>query len=150
MVVSVVPIPVVWHRSWEMSVMDVAIEVRGQRSGDELRSLCEWLVADERLRGRVRLDIAPPVPGTLGSALETLSVAVGPGGVATALASVLITWIRRRTGSVSLKVSKPDGSTYELNAAPVRGLTATEVRELAGELAQRLAPEPEGTQADGS
>ncbi|SFY49741.1 effector-associated constant component EACC1 [Streptomyces sp. F-1] len=118
--------------------MDVKVAVDGGRAADELRSLREWLVADPSLRGRVRLEAAPPAPGTLGSALETLSVALGPGGVATALASVLITWIRRRSGGVTLTVRRGDGASFGLKAPSVRELSPQDVTELTRRLSESL------------
>jgi hypothetical protein len=118
----------------------VVVEVVGDRSADELRSLRDWLVAEEELRGRVRLELPPPEPGALGSAVEALTVALGPGGVATAAASVLISWLRRRTGNVSVKVVRPDGTSTEFSATNVSGLDATEVRRIAAELSRSLDP----------
>lgn len=118
----------------------VVIEVTGDRPADELRSLRDWLVAEEELRGRVRLELSPPKPGALGSAVAALTVALGPGGVATAAASVLISWIRRRTGTVSVKVSRPDGTSTEFSATNVSGLDATEVQRITAELSRSLNP----------
>ncbi|WP_317440941.1 effector-associated constant component EACC1 [Streptomyces collinus] len=116
--------------------MKLAID--GPSPADELRSLREWLVTDPALRGRVGLEAPPPAPGTLGSALETLAVAVGPGGVATALASVLVSWIRRRSGGVTLTVRRADGSSFELKVASVRGLTPKDVTEMTRQLSDSL------------
>lgn len=77
-------------------------------------------------------------PGTLGSALETLAVALGPGGVATVTASVLIAWLRRRTSDVTLKVSRPDGASYEFSATNVTALDPAGVRELEERLSRAL------------
>lgn len=122
--------------------MDVAIEILGQQgSPDELRSLRQWMVEEEALRGRVRLVSAAPEPGALGGVVETLAIALAPGGVATALASVVITWIRRRTGNVVVKISEPGGKTYELSADNVRILSAEDLQEIAGKLARDLGDE---------
>lgn len=110
--------------------MKLTLAVESRLAADELRSLREWLVADEELRGRVRLSEAAPAPGTLGSVVDTLVVALGPGGVATATASVLIAWIRRRKSDVTIKGTRQDGSSFELHA--------TNVPEL-GELAKLLS-----------
>ena len=40
----------------------------------------------------------------------------------TALASVVIAWLRRRTGSVAVRLTRPDGSLVELAADRVRAL----------------------------
>ncbi|MEV7601332.1 hypothetical protein AB0O91_28595 [Kitasatospora sp. NPDC089797] len=133
----------------------ISVTVEGTDSADDLRSLRQWLVEDDRLRGRVRLAEAPPAPGTLGALLDTLTVTLGPGGVATAVASVLISWVRRQRGNVSVKVTRPDGTTAEFSATHVSGLEAPEVRRLAAEFSRSLdqapgpAAEPGRTHAAG-
>jgi hypothetical protein len=52
---------------------------------------------------------------------------------------VLVTWIRHRTGSVKITGTRPDGSTFDLEATHVRDLDAAAVRELAAKIAD--APE---------
>ncbi|MFE5587090.1 hypothetical protein [Kitasatospora sp. NPDC056531] len=116
----------------------ILVKVEGGNSADDLRSLRQWLLEEDQLRGRVRLVEAPPAPGTLGAVLDTLTVALGPGGVATAVASVLISWIRRQRGNVSVKVTRPDGTVTEFSATHVSGLEAPQVRQLAAELSRSL------------
>ncbi|MER6029925.1 hypothetical protein [Streptomyces sp. NPDC001851] len=118
----------------------LVVEVAGDRAADELRSLRDWLVAEEELRGRVRLELSPPAPGALGSLVAALTVALGPGGVATAAASVLISWLRRRTGDVSVKVVRPDGTAAEFSASNVHGLDAAEIQRITAELSRSLDP----------
>jgi hypothetical protein len=118
----------------------ITIEVAGDRAADEFRSLRDWLVAEEELRGQVRLELPPPDPGALGSVVEALTVALGPGGVATAAASVLISWLRRRTGNVSVKVVRTDGTSAEFSATHVSGLNATEVQRITADLSRSLEP----------
>ncbi len=65
-----------------------------------------------------------------GSVAETLMVTVGQGGVATAVASVLISWIRRQSGKVSVNLTRPDGAEVTITADRIRGLTTEEVRSL--------------------
>lgn len=118
--------------------MDVAIELNSRGSTDDLHSLRQWIVDDDVLRGRVRLVNTPPELGTLGGVVETLAVALAPGGMATALASVLITWIRRRTGNVIMRITEPDGRSYEISASNVRTLSADEIKEITAQLARDL------------
>lgn len=68
-------------------------------SAPALRSLHSWLVKEPQLKGRVRLAPGVPEPDRLGPGLDAVLIALGPGGVATAVASVAIAWIRRQTGS---------------------------------------------------
>ncbi|NUS44046.1 MAG: hypothetical protein HOQ24_10210 [Mycobacteriaceae bacterium] len=115
--------------------MDVTLRVEARRTVDETHSLLDWLQADGALRGRVRQVRSEPPPGVLGPGVDSLVVALGPGGVATALATVLVTWIRRRTSDVTLKVTGPDGETYELNVTNVGNVDAAAVQNLARRLA---------------
>lgn len=112
-----------------------------------MRSLRAWLVGDDTLRGRVQLAAAAPEPGTLGGELETLAIALGPGGAATALAGALITWIRRQAGSIRVKVAGPDGAFVEVTASRARGLDAAQVQGLVTEVLDFLT---EGTTDSGS
>ncbi|WP_308012154.1 effector-associated constant component EACC1 [Actinacidiphila acidipaludis] len=122
--------------------MDVTLEVEGHRAADELRSLREWLLNEDGLRGRVRLVDGPVVPGTLGAGVEALAVALAPGGIATAVASVLIAWIRHRTSDVTLKVTRPDGTSYELTATDVPDFGTAAVADLAAQLSASAASTP--------
>lgn len=117
---------------------DLRITVAGQGAVAELRSLRAWLTSESALRGRVRLIQGQAAPDALGSLPEALVVALGPGGVATAAATVLIAWIRRRTGDVSVRVSRSDGAETEVTATHVRGLDAAAVREMVAEWSRSL------------
>ena len=55
--------------------------------------------------------------------------------MATAFASVLVAWIRRRAGSVTVKVTRPGGATFELTAERVRELNAEDLQKQAAQLA---------------
>ncbi|MCX4400079.1 hypothetical protein OG887_43230 (plasmid) [Streptomyces sp. NBC_00053] len=118
--------------------MSVTVALAGAGTADELRSLHEWLSAEEELRGRVRLVQSPPPPNALGSVPEMLTVALAPGGVSAVLASAAIAWMRHRTGEVVCKLTKPDGTSVEVSAQRVRGSDVAEVRELVTELTQML------------
>ncbi|MFD8361888.1 hypothetical protein ACH4GZ_28380 [Streptomyces hygroscopicus] len=126
--------------------MDVTVAITGTGAADELRSLHQWLIAEEELRGRVRLVESPPPTGTLGSIPQMLAVALAPGGVAAALASVAIAWMRHRTGEVVCKMTRSDGASVEVSAQRVRGTDVAEVRELVAELAKTLDEGPRGTE----
>ncbi|MFE9580567.1 hypothetical protein ACFYO1_29600 [Nocardia sp. NPDC006044] len=120
--------------------MDVTLEFCDSTASgvsDDVRSLRQWLLSEPDLHGRVTLVAAAPDEGTLGSTVETLMVALGPGGVATAVASVLISWIRRRVTDINVKITRPDGSTCEVSASNVHDKHAESVRELTGWLTER-------------
>ncbi|MET8630553.1 hypothetical protein ABZW30_43805 [Kitasatospora sp. NPDC004669] len=110
--------------------MDVTLAAAGGQGADELRSLRAWLTDVDELRGRVTSVESPPVPGTLGPVLDALAVALGPGGVATALATAVFSWIRQRRGEVTLKISRPDGASVEISGKRVQGLDDRMIREL--------------------
>ncbi len=118
--------------------MQVRLTVAGDDATAAMRSLEEWLAGDDELRGRVRSVVTAPRPGTMGSAADVLMVAVAQGGVATAVASVLISWIRRQAGKVSVNVTRPDGAEITLTAEHVRGLTTEEVRSVVTQLEAML------------
>jgi hypothetical protein len=114
--------------------VEVTVSVVGSADGgDVVRALRSWLLGEDVLRGRVRLVTTPPAPGTLGSVLATVAIAVGPGGAATVFASALIAWIRRQRSDIRLKVSRPDGTSVEMSADHVR-LGEDELRRLTGDL----------------
>ncbi|MCX4852107.1 hypothetical protein [Streptomyces sp. NBC_00893] len=129
--------------------MNVTVALTGAGTADELRSLHEWLFAEEELRGRVRLVQSPPPPNALGSVPEMLTVALAPGGVSAVLASAAIAWMRHRTGEVVCKLTKPDGTSVEFSAQRVRGSDMAEVRELVAELTQMMN-DNSGAVRDGS
>ncbi|MFC7381951.1 effector-associated constant component EACC1 [Sphaerisporangium rhizosphaerae] len=120
--------------------MDVQIAVTGEESVDALR---RWLDDDPDLLGKVRNGGTPPGPGRLGT-LEVLVAAVGQGGIATALASALVAWLRRRVGDVEITVRRPDGGEITLTARNVRRLDSGQLTELTRRLEGAMG-EDEGT-----
>lgn len=114
--------------------MEMTISVVGRDSADELRSLRAWLAEERSLRNGVRLVDSAEVVGTLGSVVDVLAVTVGPGGLVTALATALVSWIRHRTSDVTLRVTRPDGTKIELTAARLPGADPAAVAALAAQL----------------
>jgi hypothetical protein len=121
--------------------MEVLLVVGGDAAAQERRSLAVWLAEDAEFRGRVREDVPPPDRGTMGAVPELLAVALGPGGAATALAGVVLGWIRRRSGSTTVTLKRADGAEISLAADHVRGLTAEEL----GGLVERVAASLDGS-----
>jgi hypothetical protein len=119
--------------------MDVAVIAEGPDGGEQLRSLRDWLVDSQELRGRVDGVERPPETGTLGPVLDALSVALGPAGAATAFATGLIAWLRTRRGEVHIKVTLPDGSSLELTAKRVSGLDAGALQQQVTNVADLLS-----------
>ncbi len=99
-------------------------------AADDLRSLHAWLVAEDELRGRVEFVEQSPAPGTLGSALDTLVMTLGPGGAASVLVAGLVSWIRSRHGDLDITVERRDDrTTFRVSARRVRGLDAASLRD---------------------
>jgi Effector Associated Constant Component 1 len=117
--------------------MQVRLAVLGDDGTAAMRSLEAWLAGHEELRGRVRPVVMASRPGTMGPVAEALVVTI-QGGVATAVASVLISWIRRQAGKVSVSATRPDGAKITLDAEHVRGVSAEEVGALVTQLAATL------------
>jgi hypothetical protein len=109
-------------------------------NSDDATDLDAWLSGERELRGRVRLAPTAVPEGALGADLTQLLVTLESGGMATAFASVLVAWIRRRAGSVTVKATRPDGATFELTAERVRGLDAEDLRKQAAQLATMAWP----------
>ncbi|MFI1537358.1 effector-associated constant component EACC1 [Streptomyces anandii] len=128
--------------------MDVTVAAQGPDSGDQLRSLGQWLRNDQELRGRVGDREAPVAPGALGPVLDALEVALGPGGAATAFATGVIAWLRSRRGEVRIKVTLPGRRSLELTARRVAGLDAEALRRQVAELADLVNQGQDGADGD--
>src|ERR1700761_5627269 len=136
-------------------VSELAITMTGA-DADELRSLRNWLVQEDELRGHVVLVSDRPAPGTLGSVLEALSVSVGWGGAISVLLPGTVAWLRQRYGhrhppsTTRIKIRRPDGTAIEISAATTGAWSpadvVTQVRRLTETLESGPAadPRPEG------
>lgn len=108
--------------------MNARITVDGNLGASGRRSLQDWLSSTPELRGRVDAEQRPPPSDRLGPVVEALLIAVGPGGVATAAAMALTSWIRNRSGEVVLRVQREDGAMLEVTASRVRTLDTDGLR----------------------
>ncbi len=112
--------------------MTLIVKIAAGDTVTELASLSRWLSAEETMTGAVQVVTTANKPGTLAGGLpEAIAIALAPGGMATAAATVLITWLRHRSGSVKITGTRPDGAMFTLEAARVKNLDATEVEALA-------------------
>ncbi|GAA3001622.1 hypothetical protein GCM10010483_53280 [Actinokineospora diospyrosa] len=91
----------------------------------ELESLRDWLAEVDQLRGLVRSVESPPPSHVLGPVVDSLEVVVGP--VATAVAASVVAWVRSRSGRVTVRLERPDGTKLTIDAARVRGLSPADV-----------------------
>ncbi|NEA99127.1 hypothetical protein [Streptomyces sp. SID13726] len=115
----------------------IAVSALGEDSeSDELQSLRQWLDDEVELSGAVDAGEGRAVPGTLGTVSDVLLITLGPGGVAGVFASVLITWIRAKTGSVSVVLRRPDGTELKLDARGLGALTSDQVPKAVQDLAR--------------
>ncbi|WP_405797572.1 hypothetical protein [Streptomyces sp. NBC_01506] len=93
----------------------------GAVGNGQLASLYAWLQDVDGLRGVVALRGAPPVPGTMGAALDVITVAVGSGGVAGILARSVATWlVRGRRSDVKVTVTTENGRSLEVDVRGAR------------------------------
>ncbi|MGW9028522.1 effector-associated constant component EACC1 [Streptomyces sp. NPDC055722] len=93
-------------------------------------------------RGRAalatRVAAGAPEEGTLGTGMDALTVALGNGGAFTVFATVAVTWLKRRTGRMAVKITRLDGSAVEVSSDLVRPQNAEELRETAERLVRAL------------
>ncbi|MBO3748166.1 hypothetical protein J5X84_18995 [Streptosporangiaceae bacterium NEAU-GS5] len=89
--------------------MNVRISVLASDEAASLESLADWLSGEPDLAGRFRLTGPDIRPGELGSMTDALVVAVGSGGVVSALASSLKAWLTHRKSDIRVRVEGPDG-----------------------------------------
>ena len=111
--------------------------------------LAAWLADEGELRGCVRRVAAPVPMGVLGADLAQLAVSLTSGGAATALASAVIAWLKRRAGPVTVRVSR-DGSMIELSVSRVREMSAEDLQKQVDQLASMVWPGDEVTADPGS
>jgi Effector Associated Constant Component 1 len=109
---------------------------------DELLTLRAWLVHEDELRGRVAL-LQETGTGTLGGAMEALSVSLGSGGAISVLVAGTLSWFRQRYrhrpgNTVTIKFSRGDGGSFEISADAVGTWTYAEFTERICQLAEAL------------
>lgn len=91
-----------------------------------LRSLADWLNSEADLRGRVRAVRPAPAPGTMGAAVELLTVALGSGGAGAVLVRSICTWLGQRRSQVSVTLKDRDGREFTFTSTS-RNLDSSEV-----------------------
>src|SRR3954451_4027101 len=81
------------------------LTIRAGGDTDELFSLLEWLNGNDELRGRISMPTPAMQPGQMGGLTEVLVVALGAGGVATALTQSLTAWLTHRRADITLTLT---------------------------------------------
>src|SRR5262245_32707331 len=98
--------------------MDARVEITGcEDVQDELASLRRWLADEPEFRGRVRTELAAPLPYQMGGLAEALTVALSSGGGLTVLAGSVTVWLQQRRSKLTVKIVNPDGSSQEITAS---------------------------------
>jgi hypothetical protein len=108
--------------------MELVISMDTGQREPEARSLWDWLVAEPALRGHVHVAEKP----------DSLTVTLGQDDVAPAVANVLVAWLRRRIGDVTVTITRPDGVWVTVDAEQLRELDQPAAEELVDSLARTL------------
>ena len=110
--------------------MEVKISAVGDKGLLELVALLRWLRSERQLSGKVRPEYRPAGPEDLsGGVLDVVSIAVGSGGLAVALAQSLTAWLKSRRPAVEFTITLPDGSRYRLSVADEAATQAAPIIE---------------------
>jgi hypothetical protein len=118
----------------------LGVAAQGVDSADLTRDLFGWLAGEPSLRGRVHIVEHDAPTCILGPVTAGLEAVLEPGGAVTALATVAITWLRCRTGKVSLSIKGDNGSPdLNITAYRVKSLDAVGVRELIAQVSDVLS-----------
>lgn len=125
---------------------EIRLELPEEASGDQLRSLRDWLTHEGELRGRVDFAEGEPPPGTLSGGMpETLIALVGSGGAVTVLISGIISWLRqvsvqrREPTPVKVTLKRSDGSSVTLETELIRGWTQSELSDQIAHFSELMA-----------
>jgi hypothetical protein len=119
----------------------ISVEPDGDPGGPD--SLVDWLRSDTRLRGRVTLVAAPPVPGTMSVGTE-VAVALTSSGSVAVLAGCLRTWLVQRRCDVSVKVTEPGGRDVVVDVR-----RAPDAEAILGRILALLPDDPPGPEGRG-
>ncbi|MEV4706629.1 effector-associated constant component EACC1 [Actinoplanes sp. NPDC049316] len=121
----------------------------GDRPGSAVNDLSTALNSHAQLRGRTQLSTERHHGSGLNETLTTLLVDLSPTALG-AFTTILLTWIRHRTGTTRLTVRRPDGARLELSAQRVRNLNADQLAALSVQLTEALSPAPRTPTGDPS
>jgi hypothetical protein len=115
----------------------VRLDGGGNTSHTQENDLSAMLGSHPLLRGRVQPSTERHDASGLNPSLAALLVDLSPAAIG-AFTSILLTWLRHRTGSTRLTLRRPDGARLELSAQRVRNLNAAELTTLATQLTEAL------------
>lgn len=80
----------------------------------DLRALKGWLDGERELAGRVRVLRAAIGPGHMGGLSDTITVAVGGGGVGAVLVQSIFAWLRQRQRGHRVRLTLQDGGNRRI------------------------------------
>ncbi len=109
----------------------------GRQEGD----LAAFLDQQPQLRSRVHLIDDGRQAGGISQSVAMIIVDLGPTLLGT-FASLVIAWLRHRTGNTKVTITRADGTKLDLQAQRVKNLSAAELTALATELGKALNPPP--------
>lgn len=122
----------------ENELVTVRIVTTGAAQTDLTRNLAGWLADERELRGRIHVVEEEPPAHALGTGAALIEVILGPGGAAMALASVAITWLRCRTGKVTITFSSGNGRMVTIAHGRVKNLDAKGIQDLTRQILNEI------------
>ncbi|MEU4624271.1 hypothetical protein AB0G04_30385 [Actinoplanes sp. NPDC023801] len=104
-------------------------------------ALAAFLDQQPPLRGRVHLVGDGQQAGGISQSVAMIIVDLGPTVLGT-FAGLVIAWLRHRTGTTQVTITRADGTKLDLQAQRVKNLSGPELTALATELGKALDPPP--------
>lgn len=122
--------------------MRITVRASDHRDQDRQEGdLAAFLDQQPQLRGRVHLIGEGQQAGGIGQSVATIIIDLGPTVLGT-FAGLVIAWLRHRTGSTQVTITRADGTKLDLQAQRVKNLSGPELTALATELGKALNPPP--------
>lgn len=110
--------------------MTIELTVHSADAESDLIALAQRLRGERELAGLVWQQRTPIVDNQLGGAWDTITVAMGSGGVGSVLAGALTTWLQHRT-KTTVKLTRGDLSV-EIHTGRIKDATALVDRLMVG------------------
>ncbi|WP_138958311.1 hypothetical protein [Streptomyces sp. YIM 121038] len=100
--------------------MRVTLQIDGDSTEGDVRSLFEWLLLDRTIRREVRVEMTSsslPLPGQQGAPLDLVSLVLGSGISAGSLGVSIASWRATRPQKPTITVERADGSKVTITGA---------------------------------
>ena len=117
----------------------VGIQLQSEFEEDSALGLFDRLSGESELSDAVRLQPPPLEPGSLGSVVDTIAVALSSATATAAAARALVAWLRTRTSEVTIRISGRDGLVGEVRSSNVRSLGPEAIESLVQSLTTSLS-----------